>query len=106
MRAGAAWQDNSLVFCSSTGGPLNASNIRNRAWKRLLRQAGLPDTLRLHDMRHSPATILMALGEAPRVVQERLRHSQVSVTLQTYSHVLPCSRRSEREPPSGSKSCS
>lgn len=45
--------------------------------------------MRLHDLRHSCATLLMAQGVSPRVVMETLGHSQVSLTLNTYSHVLP-----------------
>ncbi len=54
----------------------------------LLRKAGLPEC-RFHDLRHTSATLLLAEGVHPKVVQERLGHSQISVTLDTYSHVLP-----------------
>jgi integrase len=53
-----------------------------------LRKAGLPEC-RFHDLRHTSATLLLAEGVHPKVVQERLGHSQISVTLDTYSHVLP-----------------
>jgi len=59
-----------------------------RTLKLVLAGAGLPD-IRFHDLRHTHATLLLALGENPRVVQERLGHSTASLTLQVYSHVLP-----------------
>jgi len=59
-----------------------------RALESVLKRAGLPP-IRFHDLRHSHATMLLTAGENPRVVQERLGHSQISLTLQTYSHVLP-----------------
>ena len=49
--------------------------------------------MRLHDLRHSCATLLLAQGVNPRVVMETLGHSQVSLTLNTYSHVLPALQR-------------
>ncbi len=51
-------------------------------------QFGLP-SIRFHDLRHSAATLFLSQGVHPKVVQERLGHSQISVTLDTYSHVLP-----------------
>jgi integrase len=63
-----------------------------RQFKALLTAANLPD-MRLHDLRHSCATLLLAQGVNPRVVMETLGHSQVSLTLNTYSHVLPALQR-------------
>lgn len=60
-----------------------------RAYKRLLKQAGLPDGYRLHDLRHAMATAWLAAGENPKVVSERLGHASAGFTLQVYSHVLP-----------------
>jgi integrase len=67
--------------------PLEPRNV-TRQFKALLKAAKLPD-IRLHDLRHSCATLLLAQGVNPRVVMETLGHSQVSLTLNTYSHVLP-----------------
>ncbi|OYV96223.1 MAG: hypothetical protein B7Z73_01085 [Planctomycetia bacterium 21-64-5] len=53
----------------------------------MLMRAGLP-AIRFHDLRHTAATLLLAEGVHPKVVQERLGHSQISITLDTYSHVL------------------
>jgi integrase len=55
----------------------------------VLKRAGLPQTVRFHDLRHSCATLLIAQGVHPRVVMEILRHSQISTTMNTYAHVLP-----------------
>jgi integrase len=59
-----------------------------REFKRLIRKVGLPD-IRFHDLRHTNATPMLGQGAHPKVVQERLGHSQVGITLNTYSHVLP-----------------
>ena len=56
--------------------------------KALLKKAGLPD-IRFHDLRHSAATLLLSVGVHPKVVQEILGHSQISITMDVYSHVLP-----------------
>jgi len=54
----------------------------------LLKKAGLPD-IRFHDLRHSAATMLLSMGVHPKVVKEKLGHSEISMTMDTYSHVLP-----------------
>lgn len=77
-----------LVFTTEVGTPLNQSNIRNRSFYPLLEKAGLP-RIRFHDLRHSAATILLQAGEHPKIVQEMLGHSSISLTLDTYSHVVP-----------------
>jgi integrase len=76
------------VFCNTAGGFLRKSNFIRQVFKPLLKKAGLPD-IRFHDLRHTSATLLLAQGVHPKVVQERLGHSQISLTLDTYSHVLP-----------------
>ncbi len=85
--AGEAWKENDLVFSSSYGGFINLETMRT--WfKRLLKDAGLPP-MRFHDLRHSAATLLLAMGVHVKVVQELLGHSNILITLNTYSHVLP-----------------
>jgi len=64
-----------------------ASNLYH-SFKRLLKEAGLPD-MRFHDLRHTAATLMLQQGVNPKVVQERLGHSDIVLTLGTYSHVLP-----------------
>jgi integrase len=87
LALGAAWRGADLVFTTTSGTPLEPRNV-SREWNHLRRQAGLPE-LRLHDLRHSCATILVALGIHPRVVMEMLRHSEIGITMNTYSHVAP-----------------
>lgn len=89
LKQGQVYDDKDLVFASETGNPLNERNLVNRHFKPLLKAAGLPDTLRLYDLRHTCATLLLAAGENPKVVSERLGHASVALTLDTYSHVLP-----------------
>ncbi|HUY91821.1 MAG TPA: site-specific integrase [Pirellulales bacterium] len=80
------------VFCNSQGGPLRRSHFHAQRYKPLLSKAGLPD-IRFHDLRHSHATLLLLGGAHPKIVQERLGHSQISVTMDIYSHVLPGMQR-------------
>lgn len=76
------------VFCNSTGGPLRRTHFHVNHFKPLLDTAELP-AIRFHDLRHTSATLLLAAGVHPKVVQERLGHSQIGITLDTYSHVVP-----------------
>jgi integrase len=80
------------VFPDTEGSWLRKSNFTRKVFKPLLKKAGLPD-VRFHDLRHGHATLMLSLGEHPKVVQERLGHSQISLTLDTYSHVLPSVHR-------------
>jgi integrase len=77
------------VFCTRTGNPISAQNVHNRSWKPLLKRACLPLETRFHDLRHTCATLLLTKGVHPKIVQEMLGHSSISVTLDIYSHVLP-----------------
>jgi integrase len=86
-KAGSAWQEHDLVFCTTLGTPLNPNKVLDR-FKALLQKAGLPE-IRFHDLRHSAATILLSMEVHPKVVQELLGHNQISMTMDIYSHVLP-----------------
>jgi integrase len=77
-----------LVFTDTDGKPLRKSNFLRRTFYPLLERAGLP-RIRFHDLRHTAATLRLQQGDHPKVVQELLGHSRVSVTLDTYSHVMP-----------------
>lgn len=77
------------VFPSRAETPLSVHNVHNRSWKPLLLSAGLPMTTRMHDLRHTCATLLLSQGVPVKVVSEMLGHASVSITLGTYSHVLP-----------------
>ncbi|MCP8973107.1 tyrosine-type recombinase/integrase [Bacillus licheniformis] len=103
LRAGKDYQDLDLVLPSSKGTPLLPRNT-NRTFDRLVREYNamanklkevnkieVPTLakIRFHDMRHTHATLLLLADVNPKVVAERLGHSKVSITLDTYSHVLP-----------------
>ncbi|MPZ51025.1 MAG: tyrosine-type recombinase/integrase [Dehalococcoidia bacterium] len=87
LKAGAFWQEQDLVFCRPAGSPLEATNLLPE-FHRALAKAALPK-IRIHDLRHTAATLLLKMGEHPKVVQEMLGHSTITLTLDTYSHVVP-----------------
>ncbi len=80
--------DHLLVFVDHDGGFVRKSNLHRRSWVSLLRTAGIP-RLRFHDLRHTAASLMLLQGVPARVVQERLGHANIAITLGTYSHVLP-----------------
>ena len=85
--AGDQWEDWGLVVATVKGTPLDQSRV-SKHLKRMLRKAELPD-IRFHDLRHSCASLLLAQHVPARMVMEILGHSSISLTLNTYSHVLP-----------------
>lgn len=89
--SGDYWQEWGLVFTSTVGTPLEPSNVTHRL-QRLLANEDLPRQ-RFHDLRHCCASLMLANGEHPRVVMDTLGHSQISLTLNTYSHVMPAMQR-------------
>jgi integrase len=93
-RMGSLYHPGGLVFSNESGGIINPSNLRNRSLARLLKRAGLPPTTRFHDLRHTCATLLLSRNVNPKIVSEMLGHSSISVTLDTYSHVLPTMQES------------
>ena len=82
------YKEQGFVFAAENGEPMSDKNIMRRHFKPLLESAGLPD-IRIYDLRHTCATLLLAAGENPKVVSERLGHASITLTLDTYSHVLP-----------------
>ena len=84
---GQALTDDDFVFAHPDGTPWDPSTITH-AFGRIIRKAGLPH-VRLHDLRHTHATLMLKAGVHPKIVSERLGHSDIGVTLDTYSHVLP-----------------
>ncbi len=86
-RAGNLYRDDGLVFATRVGTLINPRNLMRRSFKPLLEHAGLPD-IRFHDLRHTAATLLLGRGVHPKLVQEFLGHATISITLDTYSHVL------------------
>jgi integrase len=90
-KAGAAWQERDIVFSNYFGGFVERAHIST--WlKQLLKQAGLPE-LRIHDLRHSAATVLLKMNVNPKQVQELLGHSSIVITMDRYSHVMPDMQR-------------
>lgn len=81
-----------FVFVDSCGHWLRKSNFTRNVFKPLLAAAGLPD-IRFHDLRHTHASLLLLAGESAKVMQERLGHSQISLTMNTYAHVLPAAHQ-------------
>ncbi len=87
-KAGEAWQENGLVFCTGKGTLINPTNLRKRSFAPLLQRAGLAP-MTFHQLRHTAATILLLKNVNPKVVSEMLGHATIAITLDTYSHVLP-----------------
>ena len=79
--------NNDLVFTWEDGRPMLPDSITH-AFKRIARRLGL-DGIRLHDLRHSHATLMLEQGIHPKVVSERLGHANINITLDIYSHVMP-----------------
>ena len=84
LRAGSFWTDHDLVFATRRGGRIERTEDW-RSWKAILRQAQVRD-VRVHDARHTAATLLIAQGVHIRVVQEILGHTRVTTT-ERYTHV-------------------
>ena len=84
------------VFCGAEGTPFSIPDITYRYFRPILTQAKLP-RIRLYDLRHSCATLLLIAEENPKVVSEWLGHSTVVLTLDTYSHVLPTMQQQATE---------
>ena len=89
LRLAGLWQDQGLVFPNETGSLFNPSNLRNRSFKRIKARSGVREDLRFHDLRHTCATLLLSEGVNLKVVSELLGHASITITLNTYSHVLP-----------------
>jgi integrase len=87
LQAIPLWKEGDIVFSNIYGGYVEPANLHEH-FKSILKKAGLPD-IRFHDLRHSAATILLEMGVHPKVVQELLGHSNISTTIDIYSHVLP-----------------
>ena len=83
------WQENGLVFASETGEPLDRRYLTLCQFKPLFKRAKLSEKTRFHNLRHTCATLLLTKNVNPKVVSEMLGHSNIAITLDTYSHVLP-----------------
>lgn len=90
------WDDLDLVFCNEKGRPIEDGNLRRRSFVPLLKKACLP-AIRLHDLRHTAATLMLGQGIHPKIAAEMLGHSQIAITLDLYSHVTPTMQRQATE---------
>ncbi|MFM9453054.1 tyrosine-type recombinase/integrase [Streptomyces europaeiscabiei] len=90
-KAGEQWHESGYVFTTRTGRQVEPRNVY-RSFTRVAETAGLR-VIRLHDARHGTATLLTAAGVAPRVVMEILGHSQISITMDVYTHVVQDTQR-------------
>ena len=85
--AGAKWEDTGLVFTASLGTPLDVSNVLHR-FQAVCESLGLPK-VRFYDLRHTHASLLIAQGLHPKLISERLGHSSIKLTMDTYGHLFP-----------------
>ena len=88
LQLGAVWDDHDLVFANGIGRPLEQGNVLRRSFWPILERAALP-RCRFHDLRHTCATLLLQQGVHVKIVSEMLGHSNIKITLDVYSHVLP-----------------
>ena len=82
------WQDNDLIVTTANGTPIAPGGNVQRSFDAIVKRAGLR-RIRVHDLRHTHATLLLLAGVPAKVVSERLGHASIGITLDTYSHVLP-----------------
>ncbi|MEJ9212052.1 site-specific integrase [Bacillus smithii] len=87
MKAGPAYEDNDLVVCTPLGKPIYPKNY-NRKWYNFLEKVDVPK-IRVHDLRHTHATLMLLQGIPVKVVSERLGHASIEITLNIYGHLLP-----------------
>ncbi len=89
--AGDRWQEHELVFPTGIGTPYEPNNLK-RHLQRMLDKAGLPH-IRIHDLRHTAASLMLAQGIQPKVISEILGHSRIGVTLDIYAHLYEPARQ-------------
>jgi integrase len=92
LKIGLEWQQHDLVFCSEIGTPLNYAGLTYRYFRPILEKAGLAHAT-MYALRHSHATLLLVMEQNPKIVSERLGHSSIRLTMDTYSHVVPTMQR-------------
>jgi integrase len=87
LALGEAWQDHDLVFAAANGNPINLDNV-GRDFQRLIQLAAVP-AIRIHDLRHTHVTLALQAGANTKALSQALGHSDISITLGTYAHVMP-----------------
>lgn len=93
LSVGPIWQENNLVWPNERGQAMTPS-VLHRHFKALLKAVKLPNGIRFHDLRHTHASLLLASGTTSlKLIQERLGHSSITITADTYSHLLPGAQR-------------
>lgn len=97
LQLGGAYRDTTLVFATENGNYINPSNLRNRVFYPALKKAGLPQSLRFHDLRGTSATLLLESGANIKFVQDQLGHKTARITLEVYAKVNDASRREAAE---------
>jgi integrase len=95
LLAGPLWSDLDPVFCRDDGGPIHPDYL-SKTFEHLVALSSLP-RIRLHDLRHTHATLALSAGIHPKVVSERLGHTGISITLDTYRHVVATLREGAAE---------
>lgn len=95
LLTGESWQDNGLLFPSQVGTPLEERNVLRR-FQTICEANGLP-RLRLYDLRHTHASLLIHEGVHPKKISERLGHSSIKLTMDTYGHLFEGSDRDSAE---------
>lgn len=88
-QVGRALTAEDYVFVAPEGGPLRRDLLHKRIFRPAVSAAGLPDRLRMHDLRHTCASLLIQLGAHPKVIQEWLGHQSITVTMDVYGHLFP-----------------
>lgn len=87
LKAGTKWTDNGLIFCQDDGSFINGDNLYHRDFQRVLKSAGLRH-MRIHDLRHGFASILIAAGHSPKYIQNQMGHGSIQITMDLYGHLM------------------
>lgn len=95
LAAGPAYAPGELVFTTEDGSPVHPDRL-SKMFEQYATAAGVP-AIRLHDVRHTYASVALAAGVHPKVVSERLGHASIALTLDTYSHVIPAMQEDAAE---------
>ena len=86
-----------LLFDRGNGFPKDPDNLTKNSWPQLLRAAGVRESVRLHDLRHTFCSLLLAQGASPKYIQSQLGHSSIMVTMDRYGHLMPETNTKEKE---------